>query len=279
LGVARELPRPVLLTIDDADAADAETAAALELLARTIARSPERAGRLLLVTSGQSRGEVELGGFGEREVEALLVALFPGRRVGARVAGPLADAAQGLAGRVLGRLGALAAQGALTVTAAAVHVDAEAAAAVGEELSRGAADALVPLDSGLRDAAGLLAHARAPVPMHVFEPEAQALVTAGVAVRIGAGAGARVAMRAGSTREAGRGVGGSARGVRGVGAALRVGRRRRGRGGGRGPVVRAGSGARRGARGGGGGAGAAAGAGSGPGRGGALGGRGVAGQR
>jgi serine/threonine-protein kinase PknK len=202
LGVARELPRPVLLTIDDADAADAETAAALELLARTIARSPERAGRLLLVTSAQSRGEVELGGFGEREVEALLVALFPGRRVGARVAGPLADAAQGLAGRVLGRLGALAAQGTLTVTAAAVHVDAEAAAAVGEELSRGAADALVPLDSGLRDAAGLLAHARAPVPMHVFEPEAQALVTAGVAVRIGAGTGARVAMRAGSTREA-----------------------------------------------------------------------------
>lgn len=198
LATARGLPRPLVLTIDDADEADPATRAALELLVRTISRFPERAGRLLVVTTGLSGGDVELGAFGEGDVEALLGALFPGRRVGTRVAKRLAKAGQGLAGRVAARLRALAGAGSLAVTAAAIQIaqDGVSEAADAAELTA------LPFgdDETLRRAAALLAHARAPVPVRLLEPEAGLLIRGGYAVRIGSGEEAKVALRAGAAR-------------------------------------------------------------------------------
>lgn len=200
LSAARELPRPVLLAIDDADDADPATRAALDLLVHTISRFPERAGRLLVVTTGLSGGNVELGTFGESDSAALLGALFPGRRVGARVAARLAEAGQGLAGRVAGRLRALAGAGALAVSAAAVQLGDDDADASGD--GTGATQLPFGHDEPLRRAAALLAHARAPVAIRLLEPEAGKLIRSGYAVRIGSGEQAKMALRAGASRTA-----------------------------------------------------------------------------
>jgi serine/threonine-protein kinase PknK len=138
-------------------------------------------------------------------VEALLAAVFPGRRVGTRVAARLAKGGQGLAGRIAGRLRALASAGSLVVSAAAIQI--------GNEDGLGAAEdaeaAALPFgdDEALRRAAALLAHARAPIPMRLLEPEAGMLIRSGHAVRIGSGEQAKIALRAGASRSAaGRGL-------------------------------------------------------------------------
>ncbi|MCB9728049.1 MAG: sigma 54-interacting transcriptional regulator [Deltaproteobacteria bacterium] len=200
VAASRELARPVVLAIDDTDAADAETRGALELLARTLERTPDRAGRLLLVTVSDAGGDVACARFDEPAVEALLMATFPGRRIGARVAGPIARAGGGLAGQVAAHLRRLAAEGALVVTAASVQV-----APLDDRPPQegSAASAALPTDDPVAiEGAALLAHARGPIPPRLLGVAATALLRSGLAVQVGSGERVRIALRAGGVRQA-----------------------------------------------------------------------------
>lgn len=171
---------------------------AFAAVARSVLSVPERWGATQLILSSSSEElleaaeEVRLEPWGEGDVKALLEGLFPGRRVGARFAGPLAEHARGNPRLALATLGLLAEAGALEVDPTTVRLDPEALQRVGAPRSSAeAAERLVgqvaPAGPA-RDLAVLLAWARRPVPATALgDAPWQPLVKAGLLVRLPAG--------------------------------------------------------------------------------------------
>ncbi len=173
--------RPVLL-VDDLHLADALSRQALEALDRATAAVPDRQARLLLVaaTRDPSGG---LPPWRAEDVELLLQALFPGRRVGGRVSAPLAEAARGNPGALTELLTHLSRQGVLEVDAAAVRLTGPVEAAL-PSLDDRARARLAATPPELRRELSLLAWTRRPLPAALLGGMTDALIEAGLAVAL-----------------------------------------------------------------------------------------------
>jgi len=168
---------------------------ALAAVARSVLSVPERWGATQLILSTDNdellavSREVRLEPWGEGDVVALLEGLFPGRRVAARVAGPLAEHARGNPALTLATLGALADAGALEVDPTTIRLDAEALDRVGAPRSSAeAAERLIQQVAAQGPARALavqLSWARRPVPAAaVGDAPWEPLVRAGLLVRL-----------------------------------------------------------------------------------------------
>ena len=170
----------VAVLIDDVDQGDEVTRRAVDLLTRAATRG---AGRLLLVTTATA-GSIRLEPWDAAAVEDVLHAVFPDRRVGNRVAAPIAERARGLPAVLVHVLRSLAGVGAIEANAAAVQLCSDASAA--DALPRSVADADAATLRGLaeeaRREAWLLAHARGPVPPSLLTEGLHELLRTGLAV-------------------------------------------------------------------------------------------------
>ena len=207
LAHARAATAPVVLITDDLDQADEGTQRAFSFIARTAQQFPDRAGRVLLVTATAAPAEspdVRLEPWRTDDVEELLTALFPGRRVGARVAQPICEAASGVPAVLELVLSSLAASGALQVNPAAVTLasNMDGGALGASTFSAALRVHLESLDADSRTEAAMLAHARGPVPARLMRSGAHALLASGLAVPVQSAEGTLVALRAPSTSEA-----------------------------------------------------------------------------
>ncbi|MCB9732279.1 MAG: serine/threonine protein kinase [Deltaproteobacteria bacterium] len=148
----------VALLIDDLDLADEGTRAVLPAIARASKALPERYGPLVVVGVGAGDEEARLAPWSADDVERWLTRIFPGRRIGARVAEPLRAAGRGQIGLMVEVLAQLASEGALVVDATAVTLhDAERVLRAAPTSRVAAAEqALGALGAAEREAAALL---------------------------------------------------------------------------------------------------------------------------
>lgn len=180
---ARRQKGAVAVLVDDLDVADDATRAVLPALSRASKALPERYGPLIVVAVGAGDEETRLGPWAPEDVERWLERIFPGRRIGPRVAEPLRLAGRGQIGLMVETLSRLVTEGALEVDATAITLrDAEPvlrAAPTSRVVS--AERAVGGLDAAQRRAAALLGWARGPVPAGVIGADGAALVRAGLA--------------------------------------------------------------------------------------------------
>jgi len=183
---------PTALIVDDIDRADAYSRDVLAALMRSAQSLPDRVGPLVLVTTSVSpRGakiddavpSLNLEPWSEQEMEQLLKDLFPERRVGSRVSGPLAKETRGNPGIAAAVLRAMASHEALTVDAAAVHLAADRMSklTLPHSVEEAAASSLQGLGASARRDAALVAWSGAPVPQSQVASAAE-LTAAGVSL-------------------------------------------------------------------------------------------------
>lgn len=203
LAEAKTQTQPVIALLDDLDHGGPDLRRAVTYIRDTIARQPEQVGPLIWVTVEDTADpHVRLTPWGTETVERLLEALFPQRRIGHRVAGPLTAASHGLAGRLMPMLRQLIKRGSLSVNAAALQLERDFDAA-DESGIEAATRQLDGLSSEARRAAALLAHARGPLPVSMLDaPVRRELDHVGMTVTSGRGASATILLRAPELRAA-----------------------------------------------------------------------------
>lgn len=202
LNAARDRGSPMVVILDDIGQADDATRRGVAYLAETVERAPDRAGGLLLVTT-DGQADVVLEPWEERHVDALVQALFPARRIGTRVTGPLWERARGLPGPLAALIHHAARVEALHVNTAAVKLDGAALDQGREPTVAAMAEAkLAELSESCRREAALLAHARDAVPTELCGPQVAQLVQAEIALVMSADGEARVALRSEGARAA-----------------------------------------------------------------------------
>ncbi len=200
----RDQTAPVCLVVDDLDRTDTATRSAVSTLARNVNALSRRRANVILVTGGAGANNVSLPPWHSDDVEQFLELVFPKRRVGSRVADPLCDVARGNPSLVMHILGELARAGGIVVDSAAVLIAAPNALKQSASSLEGAAkERLESLPEGAREAAGVLAYARAPVPYACWPDFAATLCAARVATAIPADGGPMLALASEATvREA-----------------------------------------------------------------------------
>jgi serine/threonine-protein kinase PknK len=197
--------QPTIVLLDDMDRGGPDLQRAIAYIRDTITRQPERVGPLLWVTiEDTSKAEVQLTPWTTETVETLLEGLYPQRRIGHRVAGPLTAASRGLTSRLMPMLHNLIRSGSLSVNAAALQLDNDFDA-TDEHGVEAAAKRLDGLGDDARLEGALLAYARGPLPIGVIKAAPRMeLDRAGFTVMSGRGEAATISLRSAETAEAAR---------------------------------------------------------------------------
>ncbi|MDP6944675.1 MAG: protein kinase family protein, partial [Myxococcota bacterium] len=205
LAATQTATRPVALLVDDVDRGGASLRRAMAFVRDSIKQQPDRIGPLLWITVDDSiEPDHRLMPWTTDMVEGLLERIYPNRRVGARVAGPLTTVSRGLPGLLLPHLHRLAQRGHLGVSAAAVQIEDEAVN--DEALEVGAAtERIEALPPDVQHEACLLAHARDALPVSLLSSDARVTLNhQGLTVVQGIGPQAHIALRSADLIEAAR---------------------------------------------------------------------------
>lgn len=215
--------RPLLVLIDDLDRASASASDGIDTLARATRAMPDRFGGLLVVCAGRGGAAsapdpraprapaspddtVRLTPWDERGLTELLAALFPGRRSGPRVVGPILAASRGNIGLALDVLASLCASNDLTVDATAIVLRDPSAARSASPGSRreAAARALAALPGPTASEVGILAWSPNPVPARLAREDPPILVATGAIAWLAGADGPRLTLASEAHAEAAR---------------------------------------------------------------------------